>query len=138
MISLKPCQNFLNAESLKQKVFELSKQHQAALVNTAADMNAHLKEILSVPVEVIGGQTIRSQAGEPPRTESGQLRDNVFTEFKTSANSVQIKAGVRNTPYAQYLEYGSAYIKPRPFLLPTLHKFKNAVKSRLKNMWRLD
>jgi HK97 gp10 family phage protein len=62
---------------------------------------------------------------------SGMLRRSIKREI------FDLKAIIfTNIEYAQYLEFGTRYMKARPFLIPSFldqrKKFKNAIKLKLK------
>lgn len=67
-----------------------------------------------------GGQLYRvSAAGEAPARRTGALRLqwSAGVEKTESANKTEIVAYIEsNTPYAQYLEKGTAKMQPRPYM----------------------
>ncbi len=64
-----------------------------------------------------GGQLYRaSEAGEAPARRTGALRLQWSAGVETS-NKTEIVAYIEsNTPYAQYLEEGTAKMQPRPYM----------------------
>ena len=79
---------------------------------------------------------IRSKSGNPPRRQTGRLRDSIESKVEVSSNTVRLTAGDLggNAPYALYLEYGSVSILPRPFLLPALSTYGGLLQSGLKTI----
>lgn len=110
--------------------------------NVARDMEAAIKESLNIPVERKDGKTLRSTPGNPPRRQTGRLRDSIETRVEVSANTantsntVRLIAGDLNgkAPYALYLEYGSSYLLARPFLLPALSTYGQLLAGGLKTI----
>lgn len=127
------CQSSILKQKLNISKGEFSK-FQLNLINTLAQqMKADLKQTLSIPVEVFEGKKIRSTDGQAPRMETGNLRDSIQTKVQTSGKKIMLQAGVltNKAPYAFYLEYGTQYIKPRPYLMPTLRKYSQILKNKL-------
>ena len=117
------------AQSVKNRQLALSE-------NVAREMEASIKESLNTPVERKDGKLVRSTAGNPPRRQTGRLRDSIETKVAVSANTVRLTAGDLSgkAPYALYLEYGSVSILPRPFLLPALSTYGDILQSGLKTI----
>lgn len=62
-----------------------------------------------------------SAAGEPPKTDSGQLVRNITSEVKRGGKSATV--GSRTpAPHGLFLEFGTTHISPRPWLRPTYTK----------------
>ena len=122
---------------LKTNISQANKKfetYQKTLINDlAAKIKRSLYYLLSTEVEKINGQTIRSKAGQAPRKESGNLRSNIEVKIFTSGKELGLQAGVFNgkANYAKMLEYGTAYIKPRPFLRPILSQYKQVLQQHL-------
>ena len=68
-----------------------------------------------------------------PRLESGNLRSHIEVKIYSSGTELGVQAGVFNgkAPYAKMLEYGTMYIKPRPFLRPILSMYKQVLQRNL-------
>lgn len=69
-----------------------------------------------------GGRKTTHQAsapGEPPASDSGKLLESVTHDLEVG-DTVYANVG---SPlfYARYLELGTRYLLPRPFLVPALH-----------------
>ena len=62
-----------------------------------------------------------SSAGEPPHLRTGALRRSVRIE-RVDPLEVTISAGGAGTlvPYAEYLEFGTSQMEPRPYFLNTV------------------
>ncbi|MBO4708090.1 MAG: hypothetical protein J5594_06030 [Elusimicrobiaceae bacterium] len=127
------CQSTLLKTNIKQasKKFET---YQKTLINDlATKIKRSLYFLLSTDVEKVNNKTLRSKPGEAPRMESGNLRSNIEVKIYTSGKSLGLEAGVFNgkAPYAKMLEYGTARIKPRPFLRPVLSMYKQVLQKNL-------
>lgn len=62
-----------------------------------------------------------SQPGEPPRKRRGTLQQSIGTQI--DRQRLIGKAGVpQNTIYGFWLEVGTKYIKPRPWMVATLNQ----------------
>ncbi|MDR0953639.1 MAG: hypothetical protein LBM71_05655 [Elusimicrobiota bacterium] len=124
--------------NLEAKVAQIKTKQLEIMQNLASEMEKELKEKLSSPVDVSAGNVLRSLPGEPPRKESGQLRQSIeaalTAQTSQSGSQATIKAGCLNTtlPYAFFLEYGTQSIMPRPFLLPTLAKYSEQIAKEFK------
>lgn len=56
-----------------------------------------------------------SSAGEPPKTDTGNLINNITVEKE---GRLHYTAGSRKgAPYGRYLEYGTMNMQPRPWLI---------------------
>jgi len=84
-----------------------------------------------------------SRPGEPPRNQTGLLRDNIFFFYDRSERSVTIApAKMRSDDVPGVLEHGGmtrvrpsgrmAKIEPRPYMGPALEKEE----SKLEPLWR--
>lgn len=127
------CQSVL----LKTNIAEANKKfetYQKTLINDlATKIKKSLYYRLSTEVEKVNGQTLRSKAGEAPRKDSGNLRANIEVKIFTSGKEIGLHAGVFNgkANYAKMLEYGTARMKPRPFLRPILSQYKQVLQKYL-------
>ena len=131
--------NCLNLQ-LKENIVQANKKfesYQQTLINDlATKIKTSLHYILSTKTEKVKGGILRSKAGEAPRMESGNLRSNIEVKIYTSGKNMGLRAGVFNgkAPYAKMLEYGSARIKPRPFLRPVLSQYKQVLQNNLPSV----
>ena len=84
-------------------------------------------------MEKVNGKVLRSQAGQAPRKESGNLRSNIEVKIYSSGKELGIQAGIFNgkANYAKMLEYGTMRMKARPFLRPILSQYKQVLKQYL-------
>ena len=131
----------INCQSvqLKANIAQANKKfetYQKTLINDlATKIKTSLYYLLSTEIEKVNGETLRSKAGEAPRMESGNLRSNIEVKIYTSGKELGLQAGVFNgkAPYAKMLEYGTAHIKPRPFLRPVLSMYKQVLQKHLPN-----
>lgn len=63
------------------------------------------------------GRHQASAPGEAPASDTGRLVNSITTAFDDVKLTGTVAA---NTDYAEYLEYGTATMEPRPFLRPAL------------------
>ena len=125
----------INCQSiqLKANILDANKKfetYQKTLINDlAAKIKRSLYFLLSTDVEKINGKVLRSQAGQAPRKESGNLRSNIEVRIYSSGKELGIQAGVFNgkANYAKMLEYGTMRMKARPFLRPILSQYKQVL-----------
>ena len=125
----------INCQSiqLKANISDANKKfetYQKTLINDlAAKIKRSLYFLLSTDVEKINGKVLRSQAGQAPRKESGNLRSNIEVRIYSSGKELGIQAGVFNgkANYAKMLEYGTMRMKARPFLRPILSQYKQVL-----------
>ena len=67
------------------------------------------------------GFEVRSRPGEPPRKQEGTLRSRISHEM----DRVRMVGRVgTNYKVAKFLEGGTKFMEPRPFLEPTLHALR--------------
>ncbi len=125
----------INCQSiqLKANISDANKKfetYQKTLINDlAAKIKRSLYFLLSTDVEKVNGKVLRSQAGQAPRKESGNLRSNIEVKIYSSGKELGIQAGVFNgkANYAKMLEYGTMRMKARPFLRPILSQYKQVL-----------
>jgi HK97 gp10 family phage protein len=67
---------------------------------------------------------VRSLPGEPPRKQRGQLRMSIAHELDRDSFVARVGS---NLLYAKFLELGTRYMKPRPFLRVTAFEEANAI-----------
>jgi HK97 gp10 family phage protein len=76
-----------------------------------------------------------SAPGEAPATDTGRLVNSIVVESsaKREGNELVAKvfAGRGAVKYARMLEFGTAKIRPRPFMFPALEKSKQFISERL-------
>ncbi len=125
----------INCQSiqLKANISDANKKfetYQKTLINDlAAKIKRSLYFLLSTDVEKVNGKVLRSQAGQAPRKDSGNLRSNIEVKIYSSGKELGIQAGVFNgkANYAKMLEYGTMHMKARPFLRPILSQYKQVL-----------
>lgn len=69
-----------------------------------------------------GGRRVPHQAsapGQPPATDTGRLLQSIHHEIHGVGQDVEARIG-SDVNYAIYLELGTRYMAPRPFLRPAL------------------
>ena len=133
---------------VKSKAKDILKQAEKSFLSSqfifseivAKEIKQSLYNSLSKKVFLVNGKKVRSNAGEPPRLDSGNLRDNLFVSLKNENDSNNqkstIKAGIMAgaLPYAYHLEYGTTKIKARPFLTPIYQKYKAFFIEQIKSI----
>lgn len=82
-----------------------------------------------------------SSAGEPPRTDTGNLVRNI--DVKEGKGIVRVGIMSQKAIYGAYLEFGTRHIAPRPWLKPStdksrdfiLNSFQVALKKGIKKVF---
>ena len=74
-----------------------------------------------------GRQHVASAAGEPPKTDTGNLASNINVDHAQKSGGSIVAKVVSNAAYSNYLENGTRFIEPRPFLAPALEKNKEKI-----------
>lgn len=94
----------------------LNKAIRQALTKVGQEAVADLRKILSVRVEYVSGYgLIRSDPGESPRKEFGNLQKSMKYRVLPKAQNSESLLIYTNSIIAIYLEYGTEKIEPRPF-----------------------
>jgi hypothetical protein len=103
----------------------------AQIERAAKRLYAHAENILITEQE-----TLRERIVTHAPEASGQLRRHVYVDVVRSARGPVLKGGVRDLPYAVYVEFGSThggtYIPPQPFLRPAIQEMGGFIRSRRK------
>lgn len=73
-----------------------------------------------------------SAPGEPPRKRTGFLQRNILYEVYKSAQMVRVGVSL-NALYGLFLEFGTRFMQPRPWLLATLDKYWQQIKALASN-----
>ncbi len=76
-----------------------------------------------------------SAPGEPPHKQTGELRRSVAHEVLASVARQIARVGT-NRPWGKYLQLGTRFIKPRPWLDVALKNTTGTVKSILGAPWK--
>jgi len=72
-----------------------------------------------------------SAAGEPPKTDTGNLAKNIIPEY--SPDRLSVTVGARQAAsYGKGLELGTSTVAARPWLRPTLNNNKPYIERRMK------
>ncbi len=115
---------------------------EAALARAAAKgallVEREAKELVSKPGptrefstgESVGGETVRaSLPGEPPRKRTGEnLRNTIGTEKGNKSGTIW-RVGTRGeSRIGFWLEFGTRFMKPRPWLRPALKQNRQRLK----------
>ena len=92
-----------------------------AVADSAAQLRETARDLLGKP-----GTDRPSRPGEPPRVDSGQLRDSIFAR----AQGFTAEVGT-DLAYGRHLEFGTARVAARPWLHPAFEASKARIKARL-------
>jgi hypothetical protein len=109
-------------EFAEQLIDDLRERATAAFDEFGKEVLDGLQQSISTPVEYIGGSTIRSLPGEPPRLEFSDLFDSYDTETEQLLQGVS-ESIFSDLPRSRWLEYGSGRIKPRPHVKPIFDRY---------------
>ena len=66
----------------------------------------------------------RSKPGEVPRVQSGALRRSITHEMHKVLPVGRVGTNIK---YGKWLEFGTRYMQPRPFMRPSLMRIKSAL-----------
>ena len=81
-----------------------------------------------------GGKTgQRSAAGEPPKTDTGFLVQNIALEVDNNGLGVSVES---RADYSQALEFGTSKMGARPFMQPALEENKPKIRRLEQQMVR--
>ena len=79
-----------------------------------------------------------SRRGEAPANDTGNLVRSIFAIAPSGAGAVKVAYLRANADYAKALEYGTRFIRPRPFAEPAAkqaaHKFPAILKAEMKRL----
>ena len=107
---------------------------QAVVRGTESVRNEALRLILDTPktgsmYRRRGVEHVASAPGEPPASDTGRLVQSIRTEYEDGGLAGTVVAGVR---YAEYLEFGTARMEPRPFMRPALANRRRAIEDDIR------
>ncbi len=92
-----------------------------AVAESAAALRDTARDLVARP-----GTAGRSAPGEPPRLDSGELRDSIFAR----AQGLRAEVGT-DLAYGRHLEFGTVRVAARPWLHPAFEASKARIKARL-------
>ncbi len=95
-----------------------------AVAESAQDLRETARELVGKP-----GAGGASRPGEPPRLDSGRLRDSIFA--RVSADGLSAEVGT-DLDYGAQLEFGTQRMAARPWLHPAFEASKDRIKARLR------
>lgn len=72
---------------------------------------------------------IPSSPGEPPAVRTGNLRDSTVAEKHDNYATIDVGA-----EYAEWLEFGTSKIAPRPFVRPAVQRLENDIPALAKKV----
>lgn len=110
-----------------------TKRGAAALRKTANTFRDELKEV----VPVSDGPTVRHRrlkSGEVRSYDYGHLRDNIRVQKgkPRKAHTVLYQVTAGNAFWGKFLEYGTRFMRPRPWMRPLFDRRKHALTEELK------
>ncbi len=115
------------AEAIAGFIERFTDSVESATRKAGEDEVEQLKTDIGIEVEYTNGHAIRSNPGQPPRMETGQLQESIFSEVtRPETNVVELKIG-STADYSYLLEVGGfsnwGEIAARPFLGPSMERF---------------
>lgn len=128
--------NKIFKQDLEKFSSRLEKAFFTVMRENSAELLSYLTSGLSKTGEVYGGKRTSSPPYSMPYKVSSNLLDSTEVEYEEHSSRAVIRAGTDTirTPYARYLEYGTAFMLPRPYLLPAGILFFNKICRNLKNL----
>lgn len=107
-----------------QLVRQMEAKVEAELEKLGSDVAADLRQLISVPVDHSTKPPTRSKPGEPPRADTGRLRDSVTHTVYRAGGRLRLVVAT-NTPYAGYVN------RTRPYRRIMNQRWKRRVEIRL-------
>jgi HK97 gp10 family phage protein len=101
---------------------------QAAVAEGADDLRREARALLNVP-----GAGAPSSPGEPPRRQTGELRDSLRVEIAPDRLSATVGTDL---DYGAHLEFGTQDMAPRPWLQPAAQNAAPRIKARIEDAVR--
>ncbi len=100
---------------------------ESALRTAGTDEVEQIRQDIGIQVGHASGFVVRSQPGEPPRREKGELQASIYSNVsRPEPNVVQLAIG-STADYASNLEFGGfsnfGEVLPRPFMRPSMERF---------------
>lgn len=99
----------------------IRKQIAEGVDRAASALQSDIKRTLSISPSP-------SSPGQPPGVDTGTLRRSVQIDRSRVDSDLLARVGT-NVEYGRYLEYGTIKMAARPWLRPTLSKFKGKIAS---------
>ena len=101
---------------------------QAAVEEGAHDLRREARDLLS-----LAGRGAPSAPGEPPRRQTGALRDSVSVELAPDRLSATVGT---NLDVGAQLEFGTRDMAPRPWLAPAADNARPKIRARIEEALR--
>lgn len=102
----------------------------AQMERAAKRLYAHAEGVLLDQQETLRDRIL----ARAPKGPTGNLRRNVFVEVVSSKTGPVLKGGVNGLPYPVFVEFGTKYMPPQPFLRPALAEMPGFIKRRRKGV----
>ena len=84
-------------------------------------------------IAAAGGFVIENEAKMLAPVKTGNLRRSIHTEWSATPTRGEARVGP-SVDYAPYLEFGTRYMHPRPFLRPAFQNKKQEAYNEMKAM----
>lgn len=101
---------------------------QAAIEEGAHDLRREARELLDV-----AGHGEASAPGEPPRRQTGTLRDSLTVALAPDRLSARVGTDLDS---GAHLEFGTQAIAPRPWLAPAAENARPKIQARIEEAVR--
>ncbi len=101
---------------------------QSAVAESADDLRREARALLDVT-----GAGEPSAPGEPPRRQTGQLRDSLRVEIARNRLSATVGTDL---DYGAHLEFGTQDMAPRPWLQPAAQNAAPRIRARIEDAVR--
>ncbi len=101
---------------------------QAAVEEGAHDLRREARDLLN-----LAGRGTPSAPGEPPRRQTGALRDSLTVELAPDRLSARVGTDLDS---GAHLEFGTQEIAPRPWLAPAAENVAPRIRARIEEAVR--
>lgn len=110
--------------------FDIDEGRSRAQIERAAKrLYAHAEGVL-IEQQPILKERILSRA---PKGPTGKLRENVYVEVVGGKSGPVLKGGVKGLAYPIFIEFGTKYMPPRPFLRTALAEMPGYIRQRRRS-----
>lgn len=128
----------MNAEQCTDAVMEyLGDRLAAAAGEYVEELVEQVKADLSVPVQRIGNQVVRSKPGERPRADTREYRESWEGEVDRAGDRITCRAGT-TSELGPMLEYGTDRMAARPHAGPAAERARREAAVQIQNNLRTE